>query len=163
MLCAGAFGVCMNNVILSCTCVNGFKPADDHAWNEYKSWSNGCARVSPLHCSVSNGTTDGFLQLSDRSLPVDTAVLYFQERTQERCKLACLGNCSCTAFAFIDSNPAICSLWLGDLLNMRPSTDGLPLFIRSKAASELITSSSKAGGRSRRVGAHPIWLAVVAA
>ncbi|KAH9289957.1 hypothetical protein KI387_034074, partial [Taxus chinensis] len=154
----GPFGVCMSNVILSCSCVNGFKPADEHAWNVDKAWSSGCVRVSPLQCSVTNGTTDGFLQLRDRTLPDDKAVKYIQEHTQERCKIACLSNCSCTAFAFIDSNPRICNLWFGDLLNMRPSTDGLPLFIRS-AASELITSSSKQRGR-RRVHALLISLAV---
>ncbi|KAH9289971.1 hypothetical protein KI387_034088, partial [Taxus chinensis] len=152
---------CMSNVIVSCSCIKGFKPADEHAWNVEKSWSSGCVRVSPLQCSVTNGTTDGFLQLSDKSLMDDKAVIYIQEHTQERCKIACLGNCSCTAFAFINSNPAICRLWFGDLLNMRSSTDGMPLFIRS-AASELISSSSKGRGRSR-VRAVPISLAVIAA
>ncbi|KAH9289955.1 hypothetical protein KI387_034072 [Taxus chinensis] len=157
----GPFGACMSNVVLSCSCIKGFKPADEHAWNVEKSWSNGCVRVSPLQCSVTNGTTDGFLQLSDKTLPNDKAVIYIQEHTQERCKIACLGNCSCTAFASINSNPAICRLWFGDLLNMRPSTDGRPLFIRS-AVSELISSSSMGRGRSR-VPAVPISLAVASA
>ncbi|KAH9289960.1 hypothetical protein KI387_034077, partial [Taxus chinensis] len=153
--------VCMNNVILSYSCVNGFKHADKYAWNVDKSWSSGCVQVSPLQCYFTNGTTDGFLQLRDRTLPDDKAVKYIQEHTQERCKIACLGNCSYTAFAFIDSNPAICNLWFGDLLNMRSSTDGWPLLIRS-AASELISSSSKRRGRSR-VRGLAISLAVAAA
>ncbi|XP_057830281.1 G-type lectin S-receptor-like serine/threonine-protein kinase At2g19130 [Cryptomeria japonica] len=100
-------------------------------------------------CPSINGTTENFLQVSDKSLSDQEVVQYTQESTLQGCKTACLNNCSCMAFAFTDSNSAVCKLWFGDLLGMQAtSSDSQPFFIRL-AAYDLPPNSNK--GRSSRV------------
>ncbi|GLJ51267.1 hypothetical protein SUGI_1090480 [Cryptomeria japonica] len=135
----GAYGVCSANDV--CSCVDGFTPKHpSQSW-----WSNGCARQRPLHCSTTEGTTDGFVEAKNQSLPEEEAFTY-NESTQQGCRTACLNNCSCTAFAFATSDPFLCRLWFRELFKMRASSDGHSVFIRL-AASELPHSTPK--GRSK--------------
>ncbi|XP_057836245.2 G-type lectin S-receptor-like serine/threonine-protein kinase At2g19130 [Cryptomeria japonica] len=126
----GAYGLCNADDV--CTCVDDFTPNkhDTQSW-----WSNGCARRRPLQCSVTEGTTDGFLEAKNQYLSEEGAVIY-NEPTQRGCRTACLNNCSCTAFAFVISYPPLCRLWFGDLFKMRVSSENQSIFIRL-AASEL--------------------------
>ncbi|GLJ51265.1 hypothetical protein SUGI_1090460 [Cryptomeria japonica] len=131
----GAYGLCnLNNV---CSCVQGFTPKKgSKSW-----WSSGCARRRPLHCSVTEGTTDGFSEAKDQYLSEKEAVLY-NEETQQSCRTTCLNNCSCAAFAFTISDPPFCRLWFGDLFGMRVSSEGQSVFVRM-AASDLQLKSDK--------------------
>ncbi|XP_059078261.1 G-type lectin S-receptor-like serine/threonine-protein kinase At1g11303 [Cryptomeria japonica] len=81
-------------------CVQGFHPRNATTWTSQEWWSSGCVRRTPLNC-----TTDGFLQVSDKSLSDEEAVQYSQQSTLLGCKTACLNNCSCTVFAVSNSNP----------------------------------------------------------
>ncbi|XP_059068821.1 receptor-like serine/threonine-protein kinase SD1-8 [Cryptomeria japonica] len=137
----GAYGPC--NASDVCSCIEGFSPKNDsQGW-----WSSGCARRRSLQCSVTTGTTDGFLETKNRYLPEEEAVSYNNEPTMEGCRTDCLNNCSCTAFAFVFYDPPTCRLWFGDLFKMRVSSDNQSIFIRL-AASELphstLERSSKA-------------------
>ncbi|XP_057874165.2 G-type lectin S-receptor-like serine/threonine-protein kinase At4g27290 [Cryptomeria japonica] len=154
----GAYGVCFTQEnIQSCSCMEGFYPRNATAWSSQEWWSSGCIRRTPLDCSAINvsasGTTDDFLQVSNISLSDKEAVQYTQESTVEGCKTACLDNCSCTAFAFTDSNSVVCKLWFGDLLGIQAkdtSSEDQPLFIRL-AASDVSQLSAHAGRSSSRV------------
>ncbi|GLJ15671.1 hypothetical protein SUGI_0257760 [Cryptomeria japonica] len=110
----GPYGTCDSRNLALCSCEEGFKPSDNHAWVSQDWASSGCVRQSPLNCS-----TDRFIDLGV-TLPDDGASSY-PETTKKDCKETCLCNCSCTAFAF---NPPSgpCQIWSGDLLNMRNST-----------------------------------------
>ncbi|XP_059063550.1 G-type lectin S-receptor-like serine/threonine-protein kinase At2g19130 [Cryptomeria japonica] len=149
----GAYGVCSKQQnIQSCSCMDGFKPRNATLWRSQEWWSSGCVRHSPLNCSSINGTgssstTEGFLQVTDKSLADQEAVQYTQVSTLQGCKTACLNNCSCTAFAFTDSNSAVCKLWFGDLLGMQITPEGQPFFIRL-AASDVAQFSANRGRRS---------------
>ncbi|GLJ21871.1 hypothetical protein SUGI_0409030 [Cryptomeria japonica] len=146
----GANGLCNANDV--CSCIEGFKPKrdTDQGW-----WSSGCSRRRPLQCSVTEGTTDGFLEFNDRNLPEEESVSYNNESTNmQGCRTACLNNCSCTAFAFDISDLPVCRLWFGDLFKMRVSSDSQSVFIRL-AASELLHSTSE---RSRKAPALYILL-----
>ncbi|XP_059068808.1 G-type lectin S-receptor-like serine/threonine-protein kinase At2g19130 [Cryptomeria japonica] len=124
----GAYGLCNANDV--CSCVQGFMPKHgSQGW-----WSTGCARRKPLHCSVTEGTTDGFLEAKNRYLPEKEAVLINNEPTQQGCRTACLHNCSCTAFAFADSDPPVCRLWFGDLFGMSVLSRGQSVFVRLAAS-----------------------------
>ncbi|GLJ51286.1 hypothetical protein SUGI_1090770 [Cryptomeria japonica] len=127
----GSYGLCNTNDV--CSCVQGFTPKhDSQGW-----WSTGCARGKPLECSVTEGTTDGFLEATNQYLPEKKAILINNEPTQQGCRTACLHKCSCTAFAFADSDPPVCKLWFGELFGMRvSSSEGQSVFVRL-AASEL--------------------------
>ncbi|GLJ51260.1 hypothetical protein SUGI_1090370 [Cryptomeria japonica] len=137
----GAYGLCSANDV--CSCVQGFTPKNgSQGW-----WSNGCARRRPLHCSVAEGTTDGFFEAKNQYLSGKEAVLYNKLGTQQGCLTACRKNCSCTAFAFAVSDPQVCRLWFGDLFGMRVSSEGQSVFVRL-AASELPQVTSKQNNKS---------------
>uniref|UniRef100_A0A0D6QRW0 Receptor-like serine/threonine-protein kinase n=1 Tax=Araucaria cunninghamii TaxID=56994 RepID=A0A0D6QRW0_ARACU len=143
----GNYGACSRNNLHFCSCLQGFWPKDSRTWDSGEWWSSGCVRRSPLQCSATNGTTDGFLEVKDKSLPIEQAVAFASERTQELCQSSCLHNCSCTAFALNISTPPVCLLWFGNLLNARDSSDGQSLFIRL-AAADLPQSSSNRKNRN---------------
>ncbi|GLJ51257.1 hypothetical protein SUGI_1090340 [Cryptomeria japonica] len=137
----GAYGVCNKNEV--CSCSEGFAPK--HASASW--WSNGCARRRPLQCSVTEGTTDDFLEAKNQYLPEKEAVSYNNKATLEDCRIACLKNCSCTAFACAISDPPVCRLWFGDLFKIRVSSDGQSVFIRL-AASEFPHLTSERGNKA---------------
>ncbi|GLJ50682.1 hypothetical protein SUGI_1079760 [Cryptomeria japonica] len=157
----GAYGECYPNEV--CGCVEGFTKSknESHVWR-----SSGCERRTPLHCSATEGTADDFFEEKMKYLPQKEAVLTNNEPTQEGCRSACLNNCSCTAFAFADSDPPVCKLWFAELFGMRDSSVGQSVFIRL-AASELRHStsegSSKAPARSIVLSATVAAVAVVLA
>ncbi|GLJ44801.1 hypothetical protein SUGI_0942290 [Cryptomeria japonica] len=131
----GAYGICNSNNLKFCSCVEGFSPKDNRAWDSKEWWSSGCVRQSPLNCS-----TDRFID-SNAKLSNDYASSYRPGRTKKDCEKACLRNCSCTAYTFnTPSGP--CQIWSGNLLNLRssPPKSNSNVFIRV-AASALPYSS----------------------
>eukprot|EP01018_Ginkgo_biloba_P011522 Gb_37900 [translate_table: standard] len=139
----GPYGSCDLNNLQFCSCIRGFEPVDG------REPSNGCVRRTQLNCDVKNGSTDRFLQLTDRFL-TDTAVSY-DGQTRNGCKAACLNNCSCTAFAYstnaTNSSPT-CQIWSGELLNLRNSTKGESIYIRLAASEMPKSSNSSHRGRT---------------
>ncbi|KAK9274768.1 hypothetical protein L1049_022020 [Liquidambar formosana] len=143
----GAFGVYNENVsTYYCECLKGFEPfsIDETRLND---WSGGCVRKTPLQCengnSNANGKKDGFLKISNmRQLPRNSKS--FPAANARRCELACMENCTCTAYTF---NSSGCSIWKGALLNLQLSpgdSAGQDLYIRL-AATEL----GNAGGNRK--------------
>ncbi|KAJ6354214.1 hypothetical protein OIU76_003124 [Salix suchowensis] len=146
----GVFGVFHENSSSFCECLKGFKPLvqDD--------WSSGCVRKSPLQCQnmSSVGKEDGFLKMSNLTLPANSKT--YQKVSAGRCRLDCIENCSCMAYAYNNNNG--CSLWEGDLINLQQSgvADGMAgaeIYIRL-AASEL---ELQIGNGSTRTGGSIKW------
>ncbi|GLJ27717.1 hypothetical protein SUGI_0543960 [Cryptomeria japonica] len=129
----GAYGSCNSNNLQFCTCVEGFAPADNRAWNSQDWWSSGCIRQTPLNCGTRKGSTNEFID-PGVMLPDDSASSY-PAHTKKDCKKACLSNCSCTAFAF-NSPSGACQIWFGDFLNMHnpPSNSRSTVSIRVAAS-----------------------------
>ncbi|GLJ32927.1 hypothetical protein SUGI_0663260 [Cryptomeria japonica] len=115
----GGYGRCEPNNIQFCSCVEGFTPTDNRAWDSRESWSSGCVRQSPLNCDAKNGSTDGFLEPSVTSPDVYSASSY-PATTRKDCQKSYFLNCSCTAFTFNPSS-GLCHILSGDLLNTRKS------------------------------------------
>ncbi|GLJ28327.1 hypothetical protein SUGI_0556690 [Cryptomeria japonica] len=134
----------------TCTCLQGFRPQNSHAWDSQEWWLSGCVRRSPLQCSLTN-STDGFLEVKDKLLADDEAAAYSKEQTLSGCQLACLNNCSCMAFRLSSSSPPVCRLWFGDLMNVHESP-GIQSFYLCLAASELQGSTTKP--RNKSFGLH---------
>ncbi|KAJ6737810.1 RECEPTOR-LIKE SERINE/THREONINE-PROTEIN KINASE SD1-8 [Salix viminalis] len=127
----GVFGVFHENSSSYCECLKGFKPLvqDD--------WSSGCVRKSPLQCQnmSSVGKEDGFLKMSNLKLPANSKT--YQKVSAGRCRLDCIENCSCMAYAYNNNNG--CSLWEGDLINLQQSgvadgRAGAEIYIRLAAS-----------------------------
>jgi hypothetical protein len=63
----------------------------------------------------------------------DTAHSWIDEKmTLEDCKAKCLENCSCSAYSNLDSTGigSGCSIWFGDLVDLRISQSGQDLYVR---------------------------------
>ncbi|KAL5976270.1 hypothetical protein ACLOJK_020600 [Asimina triloba] len=144
----GAFGSCdERNNPSYCSCLPGFIPKIDEDW-DLGSWSEGCTRRTPLLQQVAANSTanmeaDRFWVLPAMKQPANSQS-FSAATSVEECKLACLGDRSCTAYAFESG----CSIWSGDLVDVQQLSDGdanrTTLFLRL-AASEVPTSKSKKG------------------
>ncbi|KAJ8446016.1 hypothetical protein Cgig2_012360 [Carnegiea gigantea] len=136
----GAFGSCNQNSLPYCHCLEGFEPKLIRHWrlNDY---SEGCVRKTKLKCEDHVGgdnNNDMFLANLSVVLPEHPKLISASSiHSIEECKMACLANCSCTAYTYDASG---CSIWFGDLLNMKQVSDddpnGRTLYTRL-AASEL--------------------------
>ncbi|XP_042501065.1 G-type lectin S-receptor-like serine/threonine-protein kinase At2g19130 [Macadamia integrifolia] len=142
----GAFGTCHEQELPFCKCLQGFKPRSPTDYNNLSDWSGGCVRKAPLLCgnNVSiNGEKDGLLSMPNMRLPANPHSL--EVESAQACELACLNNCSCTAYAYDGG----CSVWEGDLLNLqqfsRRDSGGGNLFLKL-SASELSSSGGKKKG-----------------
>ncbi|PIA60777.1 hypothetical protein AQUCO_00300354v1 [Aquilegia coerulea] len=127
----GAFGVCNQIGLPFCTCLNGFEPRSPKDWN-LNDFSGGCMRKTSLQC----GDEDGFLQVQVVKQPDNQQSLNI--RSADDCKLSCLKECSCHAYALNKS----CLVWNGDLFNLHQSPDGdNRLSIQLRLAAYEISSS----------------------
>lgn len=138
----GEFGFCSQTTLPFCRCLQGFTPRSPIDWN-LSDWSAGCSRQTPLQCEKNgsgNGKGDVFLMMRVVNFPDNPQTL--AAGSVEDCELACLNNCSCTAYAYRGR----CSVWYGDLFDLKHLSvdvgDGNPLYIRL-AASDLPHSSGK--------------------
>ncbi|CAL5405746.1 unnamed protein product [Camellia sinensis] len=151
----GAFGSCNIDSSTMCQCLQGFEPKYPREW-DVADWSNGCVRRTQLGCGVSNG----FLQYSNVKLP-DMRYCWFNESmTLDECRIGCLKNCNCTAYANMDirGGGSGCFLWFGDLIDIRTySTNGQDVYVKV-AASEL----GRIGAKKLRRRTIAISLALLA-
>ncbi|XAR56616.1 Non-specific serine/threonine protein kinase [Bertholletia excelsa] len=145
----GPFGSCNVDNSPPCQCLKGFEPKYRGEW-DVAGWSNGCYRRSELKC----GEGDSFLLRSSLKLP-DTRYVWFNaSMSLEDCRLMCLKNCTCTAYANMDirNGESGCFLWFGDLMDTKEyAKGGQDLYVKV-AASELdlnIGHSSRIGLRWR--------------
>ncbi|XP_039129939.1 G-type lectin S-receptor-like serine/threonine-protein kinase At2g19130 [Dioscorea cayenensis subsp. rotundata] len=140
----GPFGSCNENALPYCNCVKGFRQKFPEDW-ALSDQSGGCERNTPLQCNTGNNSSanvdqDKFFEMDNVRLPDNPQAL--QVGSLDECELACLNNCSCTAYSYESG----CSLWFGDLLNLQEQygsgTGGGTLYLRL-AASELPTQKSQ--------------------
>jgi hypothetical protein len=127
----GPYGICNINKQPSCDCPTGFAPKSPQEWNVFD-WSSGCTIKTPLNCSENVG----FRKFSRLKLPDNSNILVNRTAMRsEECRVACLRNCSCVAYAETDGSG--CVAWFGELLDIREYNEGgQDLFVRM-AASEL--------------------------
>nr|GMD91825.1 G-type lectin S-receptor-like serine/threonine-protein kinase [Ipomoea batatas] len=141
----GKNSLCNPNSPSLCECLDGFKPRSPLEWQSLQ-WSSGCVRRIALNCS---DEAQGFRKLSGIRLPDRSRMVGNRTsmRSSTDCEKVCLGNCSCSAYAWAEG--VGCAVWHGDLQDMRLFyIGGQDLFIRMPA-SQLIGASKK--GKHRRV------------
>jgi len=135
----GAFSRCTENAMSSCSCIKGFSVSNPNSW-ELGDQTTGCRRNVPLRCQ-NNGSAkeqDRFYEISGVKLP-DMAHRIDVARFHD-CELACLNNCSCTAY----SHNGTCLVWYKGFMNLQDGIGPLgdSIFIRL-AASEFPGSRTK--------------------
>ncbi|KAF3782301.1 hypothetical protein EJ110_NYTH34759 [Nymphaea thermarum] len=130
----GAFGACNNQLKENthlCECLDGFEPASAQEW-ESNAWSGGCRRKNRLQCEGDHFTKTSIKRSSDPSSSNATG------GTGESCGLACMTDCSCTAYSYRDGT---FHTWEGDVLNLvKGSTDST-----GDSILVLVASSRKSG------------------
>ncbi|KAL2331509.1 hypothetical protein Fmac_019090 [Flemingia macrophylla] len=105
----GAYAICNITSIPPCNCLDGFVPKTEDIYS-------GCERRTSLSCP-----SDGFVKFSGLKLP-DTERSWFNRNISlEDCRILCINNCSCSAYAALDvsKGPNGCLLWFNDLLDIR--------------------------------------------
>jgi hypothetical protein len=131
----GAFGVYRDNNISSpCECLKGFEPFSTN-YTGLNDWSGGCVRKFPLQCEnnmYANGKKDWFMKIPFLRLPVNSKA--YSAASVRNCEVACMNNCSCTAYAYNSSG--YCVIWEGALLNLQQLSDGGEIMYLRLAASE---------------------------
>ncbi|XP_066315124.1 receptor-like serine/threonine-protein kinase SD1-8 isoform X2 [Miscanthus floridulus] len=115
----GPFGYCDTDRSPPCSCLPGFVPRSPDQWSQ-REWSAGCVRSTNLSCDGGDG--DGFWVVNRMKLPQATDATVYAGMTLDQCRQACLGNCSCGAYAAANNSGGIgvgCVIWTVDLLDMR--------------------------------------------
>ncbi|RDY03180.1 G-type lectin S-receptor-like serine/threonine-protein kinase, partial [Mucuna pruriens] len=125
----GAFGNCVINASPVCQCLEGFEPKSPQDWNDMD-WTQGCVRREQWSCGVKN--RDGFRRIAGMKVPDTTHSWKNKSMTLEDCRAKCLENCSCTGYANLDTSGggSGCSIWFGDLVDLRVSESGQDLYVR---------------------------------
>jgi hypothetical protein len=132
----GAFGLCDSNAWATsiCRCVKGFSPVSPAACS-MREFSGGCRRNVALDCINGIGT-DGFEVLHGVKLPdTHNASLDMALKLGE-CKVRCLANCSCVAYAAADFSGSGCIIWTNPFVDLRFVDDGQDIYLRL-ASSEI--------------------------
>ncbi|KAF8018357.1 hypothetical protein BT93_H3291 [Corymbia citriodora subsp. variegata] len=110
----GANGVCRVNQSPRCLCLQGFMPKSQEEWDTHD-LTGGCKRTVPLNCTHG----EGFMKLSQVKLPDLVDFQLFKNMSLEECKVECLKNCSCAAYANSDIRGPGCLMWFGDLIDIK--------------------------------------------
>lgn len=131
----GAFGVCNQNPVPVCSCLKGFVPRSDKEW-KLSDYTGGCVRKTQLECPGNSSTyavKDRFFVHPSMALPKYAHSLIAENAIG--CANLCLSNCSCTAYAFDNTD---CSMWTGDLVNVKQllpgESNGKSLYLRLAAS-----------------------------
>ncbi|KAK6230449.1 hypothetical protein QUC31_001967 [Theobroma cacao] len=140
----GVFNICNITSDTPCSCLEGFKPISAPTSKE-NGTNKSCVRKTNLQCTNNGGhvQNDGFFRKQFVDYPSDEHVLNLT-RSAADCRLECLSNCACNAYAY--DIKLGCLVWYGDLFDLKQlpekDIDGKNFYLKL-AASELITSGRK--------------------
>ncbi|KAM3757940.1 hypothetical protein ACB098_01G004900 [Castanea mollissima] len=114
----GPYGNCVIGESTICQCVEGFKRKSPDTWNPDE-WSKGCVRITQLSCEDKDKI--GFAKFVGLKIPDTTYSWVNGSMNLNECRVKCLNNCSCTAYANSDikNGGSGCAMWFGDLIDIR--------------------------------------------
>nr|POE76347.1 receptor-like serine/threonine-protein kinase sd1-8 [Quercus suber] len=114
----GPYGNCIIGESPICQCVEGFNHKSPDTWNPDE-WSKGCVRITQLSCEDKDKI--GFAQFVGLKMPDTTYSRVNGSMNLNECRVKCLNNCSCTAYANsnITNGGSGCAMWFGDLIDIR--------------------------------------------
>ncbi|RYQ96958.1 hypothetical protein HN51_043906 [Arachis hypogaea] len=119
----GAYASCDTNRFPMCNCLDGFVQNTTDS-------SCGCVRRTSLSCNHS----DGFVKFSGLKLPDTEGTWFNTSMSFEDCRILCVKNCSCTAYAALDvsegPNSNGCLLWFGNLMDMKVMTTSEDIYVK---------------------------------
>ncbi|CAA0307215.1 unnamed protein product [Arabidopsis thaliana] len=138
----GPFGLCIRSNPPKCECLKGFVPKSDEEWNK-RNWTGGCMRRTNLSCDVNSSATaqannGDIFDIVANVKPPDFYE-YLSLINEEDCQQRCLGNCSCTAFSYIEQIG--CLVWNRELVDVMQFVAGGETLSIRLASSELAGSN----------------------
>ncbi|WJX16720.1 hypothetical protein P8452_06715 [Trifolium repens] len=117
----GTNSICtMDGSLPTCECLKGYVPKIPQQW-KLSHWKDGCVPRNESNCKSS---TEGFFKYRHMKYP-DTSSSWFDKSLNlEECKAMCLRNCSCVAYANLDTRNGGtgCLLWFNYLVDVREFT-----------------------------------------
>ncbi|KAH7848671.1 hypothetical protein Vadar_005945 [Vaccinium darrowii] len=144
----GSFSSCNQDVPI-CACIEGFGPKNPAVW-ELDDHSDGCERKTPLECDPNRGneSSDTFVVVANTRFPDNFEGIIAAGKIEE-CQVACLRNCSCTAYAYDNG----CLIWKNALFNLKQfqSSDGSGKDIHVRVA-------SGTGSKKTKTKKNTIWI-----
>nr|POE78309.1 g-type lectin s-receptor-like serine/threonine-protein kinase rks1 [Quercus suber] len=162
----GSYGKCNPDNInrFECMCLPGYEPKSPRDWY-LRDGSKGCVRKNSGLSMCKNG--EGFVKLEHLVLPdssIDAALIGTSMSSSE-CELACLTNCSCTAFTSMntDGKGTGCLAWYGELIDILQLTDlGSELNVRVDATelAKYIRKSKRSLSKKRKLAIALVSIAV---
>ncbi|XVF70451.1 hypothetical protein PTKIN_Ptkin11bG0162800 [Pterospermum kingtungense] len=122
----GANSICSINKTPICGCLRGFRPDSNN-----RNFSEKCVKESSSDCE--NG--EGFLKLAGIKLPELIEFKLNESMNLKECQMECLKNCSCSAYANINSDETEkgCLMWYGNLIDMQQLSEqmkGHDIYVR---------------------------------
>ncbi|CAN6970870.1 unnamed protein product [Brassica rapa subsp. trilocularis] len=154
-----SFGICNDKSQPFCQCPRGFSPVSQKDW-DLKDYSAGCVRNTELQCS--RGVINEFLPLTNVKLPDNNSEGLLGSTS---CRSACLGNCSCMAYAHEETSNR-CLMWSKDVLNLQQleedNSEGSMFYLRLSASDMPRNSPSGKSNKVMIIGAVLGSLGVVA-
>ncbi|XP_022735566.1 uncharacterized protein LOC111288880 [Durio zibethinus] len=131
----GANSICSSRRSDTCECLTGFIPKSQEGKGTNKSLSTNCVRESSLDCRKG----EGFLRLVGVKVPDLLKVQLNKSMSLKKCEAECLKNCSCTAYANMNTSEggSSCLMWFGDLMDIREVSEmyrGEDVYVRLLAS-----------------------------
>ncbi|CAL5094040.1 unnamed protein product [Urochloa decumbens] len=145
----GPFGLCDSNAASTslCSCFRGFVPAFPDEWS-MRDYSGGCRRNVSLDCgNESRSSTDGFQVVNTVKLPDTQIASVDMGLSLDECRVKCLANCSCVAYAAADirggGGGSGCITWTNSFVDLRYIDQGQDFYLR-------LPSSELVGGKKKK-------------
>ncbi|OEL24872.1 Receptor-like serine/threonine-protein kinase SD1-8, partial [Dichanthelium oligosanthes] len=133
----GPFGLCDRNAASTslCSCFRGFVPASPDEWS-LREYSGGCRRNVSLDCGNQSrsSSTDGFQVVGTVKLPDTQNASVDMGISLDECRVRCLANCSCVAYAAADitggGGGSGCITWTNSFVDLRFIEGGQDFYLR---------------------------------
>lgn len=126
----GNNGICDASSSPECRCIGGFEPRNPVSWGR-GDWSDGCVRAEALDCEAND--TNEFVVVHGTKLPDTSEATADMSIDLVGCRVRCLKNCSCKAYASADLSHGGngCIIWTGEINDLRVySTGGQDFYVR---------------------------------
>ncbi|CAM8903711.1 unnamed protein product [Rhodiola kirilowii] len=153
----GPYASCNRNRSPICECLSGYMPQSQIDW-DLANYTQGCVRIK--NCS----TVDNFSKLLNIKVPDTRNALGNMSWSIEKCRTACVEDCSCTAYGnwYVTYGGAGCLRWFGELKDIRGyAQNGQNIFVRGGDFSDTAEADVKVTIISSLVSALVLGVIVI--